>query len=899
MEEHTEMAVKSRVKIHLEMAAKMNFARQQNAYPVIRDFQLENLDAERAVENLTVTVSSSPAFVRERIWRVDRIEAAGTVDIGGDADVTLEGGVLWDLREMMRGVVDVVVRRGDEVVAAHSQEVELLAYNEWGGVSYMPEILAAFSLPNDPAVSRVLHDAGAILRQAGKPDGINGYTEGTPTRVWEMASAIYAAICRLGIHYVLPPASFEKNGQKIRLPSEMVAQKVATCLDTTLLFAAAFEQAGLNAVVALPKGHAVVGVWLQNEDLADIAIDEAEILRKRIQSRELILIETTCVTQSPAPKFSEAIRAAVDAIAPDKDEGFCAAVDIRRARVGGIRPLSKSAEAPSGDGGDGDGGDARVEASEVTFEEAPADLPSENYEGVAEERPKTPEGRLARWQRKLLDLSARNPLLNHKSATAGMPLICPRPGDLEDRLAGGDKFTVSPLPVDNSSAEEKRPQRRREDITEEYALDALNKKQILTELTPEDLDKRSVALYRKAQTALQEGGSNTLYLALGFLLWRAEGGGKHLRAPNRAPLILLPVALERKTARTPIRIVAHDDEARFNTTLLEMLRQDFRIDIPGLDGALPEDESGIDVEGVWETVRRHIVETKGLEVVGDVVLGHFSFAKYLMWKDLVDRAELLKENAVVRHIMESPDRAFGGAGGGVCSQDVDEQYPPRELLLPLPADASQTAAVATAHEGENFIVIGPPGTGKSQTIENMISHFLGTNKSVLFVSEKTAALEVVHRRLKGIGLGDFCLELHSNKANKAEVARKFGRVLEEATKDETAGWERMAEALQEERAGLNAYVRQLHAPRANGITAYRAMGVGIRDAAAARGVKFAWEAASVHSEARLEEMRRIARELGVCAEEVGEDLGRRSLQFVARSDWSNEWQAQTVGKGRR
>src|SRR5690606_22783709 len=184
----------------------------------------------------------------------------------------------------------------------------------------------------------------------------------------------------------------------------------------------------------------------------------------------------------------------------------------------------------------------------------------------------------------------------------------------------------------------------------------------------------------------------------------------------RAPLILLPVSLQRQSVRSGVKMLAHDDEPRFNTTLLQMLRKDFGIDIPGLDGPLPTDASGVDVRGVWTKVRRAIVESPGFEVVEDVVLGHFSFAKYLMWKDLVDRTDDLRKNPVVAHLIDTPRDPYGTDEGFVDRNEIDRSFKPSDLLTPLPADSSQMAAIATADRGKDFIIIGPPGTGKSQTI---------------------------------------------------------------------------------------------------------------------------------------------------------------------------------------
>ena len=264
-------------------------------------------------------------------------------------------------------------------------------------------------------------------------------------------------------------------------------------------------------------------------------------------------------------------------------------------------------------------------------------------------------------------------------------------------------------------------------------------------LPAEELSKRAVEIYRKTRTALQEGGSNTLHLAAGFLLWkRNPKDERHFRAP----LVLLPVALERKSVLSGIRMVAHDDEPRFNTTLLEMLRKDHQIRIPGLGGELPADDSGVDVARTWNTVRKVVKDAPGFEVVEDVVLGHFSFAKHLMWKDLVDRTDALREHAVVRHLLDTPRESYATDVAFVEPSRLDGDYEPSDLLTPLPADSSQMAAIATADRGKDFVVIGPPGMGKSQTIANLIAHLLGKQKTVLFVSEKMAALEVVYRRLK-------------------------------------------------------------------------------------------------------------------------------------------------------
>ncbi len=215
----------------------------------------------------------------------------------------------------------------------------------------------------------------------------------------------------------------------------------------------------------------------------------------------------------------------------------------------------------------------------------------------------------------------------------------------------------------------------------------------------------------------------------------------------------------------------HEDEPRFNLTLLELLRQDFELIIPGLEADLPKDRNGIDVGGIWRIVRAAVRDMAGFEVVPDVAIGTFSFAKYLMWRDLVDRADRLKESALVRHLIDRDGSVTADKAAFPRMEELDATVVPAVLFTPLPADRSPLVAVEASAAGRDFVLDGPPGTGKSQTIANLIEHNLALGRRVLFVAEKRAALEVVQRRLAAKGLAPFCLELHYAKATKATVLR--------------------------------------------------------------------------------------------------------------------------------
>ena len=210
--------------------------------------------------------------------------------------------------------------------------------------------------------------------------------------------------------------------------------------------------------------------------------------------------------------------------------------------------------------------------------------------------------------------------------------------------------------------------------------------------------------------------------------------------------------------------------------------------------------------------------------------------------------------------------------------------------MPLPADSSQLAATLAAAQGRDFVVVGPPGTGKSQTIANMIAACLAAKKTVLFVAEKTAALDVVYRRLRGHGLGDHCLELHSNKADRKRFFSQLKTSWEKRSVPSAAQWIKLNEKLEIRRDELNAYADALHAPGSNGMTPYMAIGI------ATRGLKehapaFKWSHQNVHDTSAYAKLEQLADQLGRTFAAV---KVRPVLHLVHVEEWSSAWQEQLL-----
>ncbi len=867
------------------VVTKVSFASQQNSVPVLRELAIINQSDEH-LKDVELTATSEPPFFATSHWRIAQI-ASGQRYRVPNLDLQMDVGALARLNEAEKGLIQFVLRKGEHELTSINVQIELLARNEWGGIGCFPELSAAFVQPNDPAVQRLIGKAVDVLRSHGKEPSFVGYNRGKKG-VWEQLTALWNTICAEQIGYVLPPASFEQTGQKVRHPSEVIDAGIGTCLDLTMLFASCMEQCNLNPFLVFTRGHALVGCWLADETFSTAIMDDVTSLRKRLHLQELLLFETTLAAQQKegTPSFKWTCERGEAQITEEKDAVFYLVVDVRRARMQRILPLALA----QGVKPQGPSEKPAAQTVEPEFDEAPDFVIDATCAEAIEA--KGPLTRLDRWQRRLLDLSLRNNLINFRASKRVVELIAPDPSTLEDMLADGNRFRILPS-IEQQGTDPRQyaiyEDRHQEDLIKSHALDALTRNQLLAPLPRQELDGRLLELYRSARNALEEGGANTLFLALGFLSWSPKDREK----PCRAPLVLIPVKLDRKSAQSGFSLSLHDDEPRFNLTLIEMLRKDFEIsELDVFEKDLPKEGHGLDIGQIWRSVQKAIKDIPGWEVSRTVSLGLFSFAKYLMWKDLVDHTEALKVSPVVRHLLDTPSDKYRDDVNFLNPRELDKKLPAVNVYCPLPVDSSQLAAVTAAAQGKDFVLIGPPGTGKSQTISNMIAQCLAEGKTVLFVAEKTAALNVVYRRLKEIGLGEFCLELHSHKARKLEVLGQL-RIAHEASSDLIEDrWNLETMHLTGLREKLNEYAETVHRLYPNGLTPFLAMGVvvGRTDIPL---VSLSWPSPRFHDHATLVRLRDIVTKICLHGT-MARSLERSSLRVIKRLEWSPGWEAELV-----
>lgn len=373
------------------------------------------------------------------------------------------------------------------------------------------------------------------------------------------------------------------------------------------------------------------------------------------------------------------------------------------------------------------------------------------------------ERKIDRWKRELLDTGKRNKMINYRETKrTTLKILEPGPKELFNLLAVSEKTLIFQRPISKNS-----------DFriysmlalleTLSYSM-PVHVGDIKAEGTVMERERTLKNLRSKTKLAQEEQGTNILYLSFGFILWK-----EHNRDSSpwlKSPLLMMPVQLGLKSLNAPYTISKYDGEIEINPTLDYLFNQNFGIDLPTFD--LKNKDS---FENYLEQIEK-IIDKKGWKLVREVSLGLLSFLKISMYHDLNHNLQRMMNHPVIRAI--SGDRH---ALGELPSQARDFNFDktrPTEWHEVVDSDSSQEEAIFLSKLGVSFVMQGPPGTGKSQTITNIIAEALGEGKKVLFVSEKSAALQVVLKRLTEARLDDFCLSLHNYKANKKEIIDSIG-----------------------------------------------------------------------------------------------------------------------------
>lgn len=438
------------------------------------------------------------------------------------------------------------------------------------------------------------------------------------------------------------------------------------------------------------------------------------------------------------------------------------------------------------------------------------------------------EKELELLRQNLLDLSLRNNLINYRvSKSQTLSIIDEHPREIYNifvlqeksmKFSSAKTHNHSTLKSDSEAVDNAdikwAPIINEDEEPENFFDDYLN-----TPYEPEELEKRLFYIANKANSVFEEQGYPVLYLALGFLNWTESQDSNII---HKAPLILVPVELKRPGVGRKFTLQWTGDDIFTSITLQAKLAEQ-GVELPEFE--MPDEKTGIDV--YFKSVVDAISEKKDWNVLSGISLDFFNFKKFVMYKDL-DPAAWTGDLSPANHpLMEQIFNPKSDPRNiqSFSENDVDLKLSARDTYHIMDADSSQIAVIENVKAGMNLVVEGPPGTGKSQTIANIIAELLVQGKSILFVSEKMAALQVVKNRIDNADLGDLCLEIHSNKAKKKEILSELERTLNRPP-IKPVNIDQEINKLEQLKSELNDYAKVLHEPFGKrGISLYKLYGL--------------------------------------------------------------------------
>lgn len=383
--------------------------------------------------------------------------------------------------------------------------------------------------------------------------------------------------------------------------------------------------------------------------------------------------------------------------------------------------------------------------------------------------------KLDSWAEQLLDTGKRNNLVNFKDTkSSSVEVVLPEISSIFEKADSSASFEVfdPKLDTDEDDVEDSVQLA----IEDNDFVSGSKRSEYIRTYSPKIRKASQILLYnascnplvalknihKKAKTAIEETGVNVAYMAFGFIRWKEND---HSQYEYNAPILLAPVLFENESSIEPYHIKMTEDDVIVNPTFNYKLQSEYGVKLPEY-----EDES---FDEYMDKVS-DIVTKLGWSCSKVCKIGIFSFLKINMYNDIKENAETILKNENVRKLLGEPVDLDKDSNDGNAFDIKNELV---ELHNVVDADSSQIEAIEMTKAGTSFVLQGPPGTGKSQTITNIIAECLSDGKKVLFVSEKLAALNVVYEKLKQAGLAEFCLELHSHKANKKDVIAELCHTL--------------------------------------------------------------------------------------------------------------------------
>ena len=754
------MVNKKNYEIECSLSAFYSYCYYNSNIRLINRLYIKNLSRED-IKDAVLTITSADLIIPySKIF--NNIPYESTIDVD-TVDIVLNSAFLLNLSDTKEITVNIELTKGD-IICSLQQSITVLPYETFSSAALFPELLSCFIRPFFD-IEKILKSAADILK-VWKQTFLNGYEGNDKNNIRLFSAAVYRAIQQKNIAEDTSITDIEKP-LPLNFAEKIITAKKATIYEMALLYASCLEAAEINSVLILGKNDCLVGTWLIDNCFLDSSFDDISEIKKRSDENinEIAVIDVKQLFAESKQNFSGAEKAAADKILLSENS-FNYIIDVKRCRIAGYKPLLKREKTTAG---------YQITQEVLSLDE----MPKDKRKNLRPIKMKPLPAKESQWERRLLDLSLRNSLLNFVPKNNVLHIMSTSIIKTVENLLSGQDFNLFEMPSEflnylakvNSFNTPSKIMPLKELITLEQKNGRLR-----TFLDLKGLTISTSALYRKEKLSLEETGTSTLYTACGFLKWNYAGEKENFKY---APLVLIPVSLQRKSAGKGYSVNLREEEYQFNTTLLEFLKQEFGLEMRGIDDI----KSIEDIESIFTAVKKQILTFKGWEITEDVYIASLSFSRFLMWNDLRSHVEIFKKNKIISSLAQNKlDNSLSKINANLLKDSTEED---ENLFIPISADSSQFKAVQLSDKNMSFVLHGPPGTGKSQTITNIIANAIAKNKRVLFVAEKTAALSVVKKRLDAIGIGEFCLELHSAKTAKTEICKNLIETSELKTFSET------------------------------------------------------------------------------------------------------------------
>lgn len=684
----------------------------------------------------------------------------------------------------------------NELICSESLKFSLFPISNFWSNGFLNESFAVFVTPCDTLVDDLVSQSLKLIKTKYNLSSFFGYRTHDPDTVMREMHSLYLALQAEGIRYSNPPTSFELIFQRVQMPRNVLSEKTATCLDFALLYASMCEAVGLNPLIVVMNGHVFNGVWLDDYHYPNAVSDNLTVLTNDCSStdRRMILVDPSCAASGSDINFASSLNQAQSELA---SMPFSWVLDIKSARIDYILPL------PTPHNIDGqtviDYDDATSTDYEVPHVEQSA--------GSLTLESKGNKSKFDVWEENLLDLEMSNNLINHKIGSSSVQLGASSVFDFYSKAIGSEKLSVI-QDSERTPADTKRFLSYQFSIEDKKKFDsALSSNRLYAFSKKGDTEDVLISLARKSTTQVEESGCNPLFLTLGMIEWYDSNLSKQTIT---APIILVPAAMPKRRTGPYFSLDLDFDSMQLNAAVFEYFKRVFDLDFSELEGFFDKPRGVDDIKKLFNTIRQKIAP-KGNWVVDDstITLSLFSFAHFVMWSDMKTHRDIFIKNKVVSSMVHGAAE-YEKVPESLSESSLDENVAPGDLAVPLSADSSQLLAIKASDLGLSFVLDGPPGTGKSQTIANIIVNAMYKGKKVLFVAEKEVALDVVKSRLDSLSLGRFCLQIHSAKANKKDVLAQLGESLSTGPTREVNGYQDEAESLKQQRDNLNKTLEELH-----------------------------------------------------------------------------------------